>query len=75
MLSKFYGYIVALGALVVAILAALGLAKRAGKKEEQAAEVKQALTDSKDANVIDDKVHNLSDAALDKRLSEFTRQK
>lgn len=68
MLTKLYGYIAALGALVIAALAALGMAKRAGKKEEQAAETAKSLEQAKESNAIDTEVHNLSQSDLDARL-------
>jgi hypothetical protein len=75
LLSKVGGWFAAAAALFVALLAAWGLARRSGEKAQQSKDVSQALTDSKDANEIDDKVRSMSDASLDKRLSEFTRPK
>jgi hypothetical protein len=68
LLSKLWGYLAGAGALVIAILAALGMAKRAGKKEEQADETAKSLQQAKESNVIDQSVHNLSQSDLDKRL-------
>ena len=68
MLTKLYGYIAGLGAIIIAALAALGLAKRAGKKEEQAAETAKSLEQAKESNAIDTEVHNLSQSDLDDRL-------
>ena len=73
--SWLLGRLAAIGAVIVAIGGFFLYAKRQGTKDAQAEQVKQALTDAKDANEIDAKVHNLSDADLDKRLSEFTRPK
>ncbi len=68
MLSKIYGYLAGFGALVIAIFAAWGMAKRQGRKEEQAAETEKSLEQAKVANEIDAKVRNLSQPDLDKRL-------
>ena len=72
LLSKFFagiwGYVAAAGGIILAILAALGMAKRAGVKQEQAVETERSLKESREANVIDDKVHAMSDAELDRQL-------
>ena len=68
LLSKFGGWIAGIGAVLVALLAALGMAKRSGKKEEQAVETERSLKESREANEIDDKVHSMSDAELDEQL-------
>lgn len=68
LLSKAWGYIVGAGAIALTILAALGMAKRAGKKEEQAAETEASLKQAKEANATDAKVHDMSQSDLDKRL-------
>lgn len=68
MLTKLYGYLAALAGIIIAILAALGMAKRAGKKEEQEVEVKKSLEQAKEANATDSEVHNLSQSDLDARL-------
>ena len=68
LLSKLYAYLAGFGAIFIAILGAWGIAKRSGKKEEQAAETKRALEQSKGANEIDTRVRNMSAAELDERL-------
>jgi hypothetical protein len=68
LLSKIWGYLVGAGALVAAIFAAWGIAKRQGRKEEQAVETERSLKESREANAIDDKVHSMSDAELDRQL-------
>ena len=73
LLNKLWGYLAGLGGLVLAVLAALGMAKRAGRKEEQAAETEKALQQAKESNEIDTKVHNLSQSELDKRLRNSQR--
>lgn len=61
-LNNLWGYLAALGGVVVAILAALGIAKRAGRKEEQAVETERALKEAKESNEIIAKNRSLSDA-------------
>lgn len=68
LLNKIWGWLAGLGALALALLAALGMAKRAGRKEEQAAETERSLKEAKEANEIDSAVHRMSDAELDERL-------
>jgi hypothetical protein len=62
LLNKFGGWIAGIGAVLVALLAALGMAKRSGKKEEQAVETERALQQSKESNEIAQANRNLSDA-------------
>ena len=73
MFSKLYGYLIAVGTLLVGLLAALGWAKRSGGKAEQAVETEKALKQSKESNEIDTAVHNLSQSELDKRLRDVQR--
>ncbi len=73
MLSKLYGYLAGAGALIVAIIAALGMARRSGVKAEQAAETEKALEQAKESNVTDQSVRNLSQSDLDKRLRRDQR--
>ncbi len=73
LLNKIWGYVLLVGGAVVAILIALGIARRAGAKAEQAAETEKALQQSKDANAIDTEVHNLPQSELDKRLRDSQR--
>lgn len=74
LLSKFGGWIAGAGALLLGLLALVGISRKAGKTAAEDQQIKQALTDAKDANAIDDSVHRLSDDELNKRLSEFTRK-
>ena len=74
MLTKLYGYLAAGGALIVAILAALGLAKRSGVKQEQQKETEKALTQAKEASEIDSKVNQSSDSAIADELLKYTRK-
>jgi hypothetical protein len=59
-------------AWIVGAIVAIGgfflYAKRQGKKDEQAVEVKKSLEQAKEANAIDSEVHNLSQSELDERL-------
>jgi hypothetical protein len=72
-MSKIYEWLAGFAALVVGILAAWGIAKRSGVKEEQAAETEKSLQQSKESNAIDTEVHNLSQPDLDKRLRDSQR--
>ena len=74
MLSKLYGYLAGAGALIVAVLAALGLAKRSGVKQEQQKETDKALKDAKQASEIDSKVNQSSDSAIADELLKYTRK-
>jgi len=51
------------------------MAKRAGKKEEQAAETEKALEQAKEASDVDARVRNMSDSQLDERLRSVQRKK
>ena len=62
MLTKLYGYLLGAAGLVVAILTALGLAKREGKKEAQAEQTEANLKAAKEASDISQANRNLSDA-------------
>jgi hypothetical protein len=59
---------------LVAVLAALGLAKRAGRKEEQDKELEQSFKQSKEANDIDSQVRAMPDSELDQRLRDVQRK-
>ena len=72
-LSKLWGYLAGFGVLIVAVLAALGLAKRAGVKEERAAETEKALEQAKEASDVDARVRNMSDSELDEQLRSARR--
>ena len=73
LLNKLWAYLAGFGALIAGILAAWGIAKRSGVKQEQAAETEKALEQAKEANAIDTEVHNLSQSDLDKRLRDSQR--
>ena len=73
MLTKLYGYFAGIGALIVAVLAAWGLAKRSGAKQEQAVETEKALEQSKESNDIAQANRNLSDAAARDKLRNVQR--
>ena len=67
-LNKLWAYLAGFGALVAGILAAWGIAKRSGVKEEQAVETERALQQSKEANEIIAKNRALSDDAARSKL-------
>ena len=73
MLTKLWGWLAGAGGLIIAILAALGLARRAGKKEAQAEATEKALTQAKEENEIAATNRNLSDADLDAKLRRDQR--
>jgi hypothetical protein len=73
MLSKLWGYVIAAGVAVLAILAALAGARRSGRKAEQEAQTEKALDQAKEANAIDKAVRADTDDALAKRLSKYSR--
>jgi dihydroorotase-like cyclic amidohydrolase len=68
MMAKLYGYLLSALALLGGVVGFFFYAKRQGKKDEQAAEVKKSLEQAKEANAIDSEVHNLSQSELDERL-------
>jgi len=74
LLSRIGGYLAAAVGILVAVLAALGLAKRAGRKEEQDKELEQSFKQSKEANEIDSQVRAMPDSELDKRLRDVQRK-
>ena len=74
MLSKLYGYLLGAGGLVLALLAALGFAKRSGVKEAQAEATEASLEASKKGGEIDQKVLTSSDKSVADGLSKYTRQ-
>ena len=67
-ISKLWGYLAGFGALVVAVLAAWGVARRSGVKAEQAAETERALKEAKESNEIIAKNRALSDADARSKL-------
>jgi hypothetical protein len=73
LLNKLWGYLAAAGGVILIILGALGLAKRAGVKQEQAKETEKALNDAKEASKIDSAVHDKSDATVADELRKYTR--
>ena len=72
-MGKLYGYLIAALGLVGTILAALGMAKREGKKEAKAEQTEASLTAAKEASEIDSKVHGSTDDAVADGLRKFTR--
>jgi hypothetical protein len=73
MLAKLYGYLLTALAAIAGIVGFFFYAKRQGKKDEQAVEVKKSLEQAKEANAIDSEVHNLSQSELDERLRSSRR--
>jgi hypothetical protein len=73
LLSKVGGYLAAAGGLLLALLAAWGLARKSGEKAEQQAQKDKAFEQGKESGEIDDKVHNLSDDDLAKQLRKSSR--
>lgn len=73
LLNKAWGYIVAVGVAILAIIAALMGAKQSGKREEREAETEKALDQAKESNAIDKSVRADTDAALDDKLRKYTR--
>lgn len=67
-MTRLYAILAGVGGLVIALLTALGLAKREGKKEAQAEATEKALNQAKEANEISQTNRNLSDADLDAKL-------
>lgn len=73
LLNKFGAWIAAIGGVLLALLAALGMAKRAGRKEEQQAQEDKALQQGKESSEIDDKVRSASSDDLAARLRRDQR--
>lgn len=73
LLSKLWGYIIAVGGIVIALLTALGLSRRAGVKAALADQTEKALEQSKESNEIDSDVSKLTRAQLDERMRKFRR--
>ena len=73
LLSKLWAYLAGFGAILVGIFAALGMAKRAGVKQEQAAETEKALQQAKESNEIAQKNRTLTDAAARDKLRRDQR--
>lgn len=72
-MGRIYAILAGIGTLVVTILAALGMAKREGKKEAKAEQTEAALTAAKEASEIDSKVHGSTDPAVADGLRKYTR--
>ena len=72
-MGRIYAILAGIGTLVVTILAALGMAKREGKKEAKAEQTEASLTAAKEASEIDSKVHGSTDDAVADGLRKFTR--
>ena len=73
MIAKLWAYLAGFGALIAGILAAWGIAKRSGVKQEQAAETEKALEQAKEASDVDARVRNMSDSELDEQLRSARR--
>lgn len=73
MLSKLYGYFAAAGGLILVVLAALRIAKRSGRKEEQQVQKDRAFEQGKESGEIDTKVRGMSDDDLATRLRRDQR--
>lgn len=73
MLSKLYGYLAAAGGLLLVVLAALRIAKRSGRKEEQQVQKDRAFEQGKESSEIDTKVRGMSDDDLATRLRRDSR--
>lgn len=73
MLSKLYGYLAAAGGLLLVVLAALGIAKRSGRKEEQQVQKDRAFEQGKESSEIDTKVRGMSGDDLATRLRRDSR--
>ena len=67
-LNKLWAYLAGFGAIIAGILAAWGIAKRSGVKQEQAAETEKALEQAKESNEIIAKNRALSDDAARAKL-------
>ena len=61
-MGRIYAILAGIGTLVVSILAALGMAKREGKKEAKQEQTEANLQAAKGANEISQANRNLSDA-------------
>lgn len=72
-LSKLWGYVIAAGAVVLAVLAALGMARRSGAKAVEIKATEKALEEAKESNAIDKEVRSDTDAVLYDRLRKYTR--
>jgi len=72
-LSKLWGYVVALGAVILAVLAALAGARRSGAKAEQVKQTEKALEQAKESNEIDKAVRATPDDALAAKLRKYSR--
>jgi hypothetical protein len=72
-LSKLWGYVIAAGALVLAVLTALGIARRSGVKAEREAQTEKALDQAKESNAIDKSVRADTDDALAAKLKKYQR--
>lgn len=73
MIAKLWSYLLTALTAIGAVAGFFFYAKRQGKKDEQAAEVKKSLEQAKDANAIDTEVHNLSQSELDARMRSSRR--
>lgn len=71
--SKFYGYILALGAALTVVASIYLKGKSDQRASASAAETKKRLETIDKAKKINEKVDNMSDADLDKRLNKWMR--
>ena len=72
-LSKLWGYVIAAGAVVLAVLAALFSARRSGEKAVEVKATEKALEQAKDSNEIDKAVRADTDDALAAELRKYQR--
>jgi hypothetical protein len=72
-LNKLWGYLVAAGAIVLAVLVALAGARRSGRKAERADQTEKALDQAKESNAIDKDVRADTDDALAAKLRKYQR--
>jgi hypothetical protein len=73
LLSKLWGYVVAIGIGALAVIGIYLKGRAAGKEAEQAKQTEKAFEQSKQASTIDADTRALSNAELDKRLRNDQR--
>lgn len=72
-LSRLWGYVIAAGVVVVAVLGALLGARRAGEKAAEVKATEKALDQAKESNAIDKQIRSVPDDALAAKLRKYTR--
>jgi hypothetical protein len=72
-LSKLWGYVIAAGALILAVLAAVAGIRRSGAKAEREEQTEKALDQAKESNAIDKSVRADSDDTVADKLRRYTR--